>query len=63
MIVFPGKISYTTDLSIRLKNVPIVTPACDVVASGVSLELKPGTHLLIVGPNGCGKSRLVVGSS
>ncbi|XP_039761122.1 ATP-binding cassette sub-family D member [Pararge aegeria] len=53
-----GKISYTTDLSIRLKNVPIVTPACDVVASGVSIELKPGTHLLIVGPNGCGKSSL-----
>nr|XP_026485656.1 ATP-binding cassette sub-family D member 2 [Vanessa tameamea]XP_026485657.1 ATP-binding cassette sub-family D member 2 [Vanessa tameamea] len=53
-----GKVSYTTDLSIRLLNVPIVTPACDVVASGVSLELKPGTHLLIVGPNGCGKSSL-----
>ncbi|CAH2099316.1 unnamed protein product [Euphydryas editha] len=53
-----GKVSYTTDLSIRLTNVPIVTPACDVVASGVSLELKPGTHLLIVGPNGCGKSSL-----
>ncbi|XP_050357047.1 ATP-binding cassette sub-family D member [Nymphalis io] len=53
-----GKVTYTTDLSIRLLNVPIVTPACDVVASGVSLELKPGTHLLIVGPNGCGKSSL-----
>ncbi|KAJ0171186.1 hypothetical protein K1T71_013385 [Dendrolimus kikuchii] len=53
-----GKIFYTTDLSIRLRNVPIVTPACDVVAGGVTLDIAPGTHLLIVGPNGCGKSSL-----
>ncbi|XP_045539776.1 ATP-binding cassette sub-family D member [Papilio machaon] len=53
-----GKITYTDDLSIRLNNVPIVTPTCDVVASGVTLQLSPGTHLLIVGPNGCGKSSL-----
>ncbi|CAK1546731.1 unnamed protein product [Leptosia nina] len=53
-----GKVTYTNDLSIRVRNVPIVTPACDVVASGVSLDLTPGTHLLIVGPNGCGKSSL-----
>ncbi|XP_013168806.1 PREDICTED: ATP-binding cassette sub-family D member 2 isoform X1 [Papilio xuthus] len=53
-----GKITYTNDLSIRLNNVPIVTPTCDVVASGVTLQLAPGTHLLIVGPNGCGKSSL-----
>ncbi|XP_026317096.1 ATP-binding cassette sub-family D member 2 [Hyposmocoma kahamanoa] len=53
-----GKITYTNDLSIRLRNVPIVTPACDVVASGVTLDIVPGTHLLIVGPNGCGKSSL-----
>ncbi|CAG4962267.1 unnamed protein product [Colias eurytheme] len=53
-----GKVTYTSDLSIRLRNVPIVTPTCDVVASGVTLDLNPGTHLLIVGPNGCGKSSL-----
>ncbi|XP_068624808.1 ATP-binding cassette sub-family D member 1 [Battus philenor] len=53
-----GKITYTNDLSIRLRNVPIVTPTCDVVASGVTLDLAPGTHMLIVGPNGCGKSSL-----
>ncbi|XP_049881483.1 ATP-binding cassette sub-family D member [Pectinophora gossypiella] len=53
-----GKITYTSDQSIHLRNVPIVTPACDVVASGVSLDICPGTHLLIVGPNGCGKSSL-----
>ncbi|KAJ2941050.1 hypothetical protein O0L34_g13180 [Tuta absoluta] len=53
-----GKVVYTSDQSIHLRNVPIVTPACDVVASGVNLDIAPGTHLLIVGPNGCGKSSL-----
>ncbi|CAB3255127.1 unnamed protein product [Arctia plantaginis] len=53
-----GKIIYTNDLSISLRGVPIVTPACDVVAGGVTLDIAPGTHLLIVGPNGCGKSSL-----
>ncbi|XP_073958694.1 ATP binding cassette subfamily D isoform X2 [Choristoneura fumiferana] len=53
-----GKITYTSDLSIHLRSVPIVTPACDVVANGVTLDIAPGTHLLIVGPNGCGKSSL-----
>ncbi|CAH0403603.1 unnamed protein product [Chilo suppressalis] len=53
-----GKVTYTDDLSIVLRDVPIVTPACEVVASGLSLTLAPGTHLLIVGPNGCGKSSL-----
>lgn len=56
--VHEGKIIYTNDLSIRLRGVPIVTPACDVVAGGVTLDIEPGTHLLIVGPNGCGKSSL-----
>ncbi|VVD00960.1 unnamed protein product [Leptidea sinapis] len=54
-----GKVTYTNDLSIRVRNMPIVTPSCDVVASGVTLDITPGTHMLIVGPNGCGKSRPV----
>uniref|UniRef100_A0A2A4JR80 ABC transporter domain-containing protein n=1 Tax=Heliothis virescens TaxID=7102 RepID=A0A2A4JR80_HELVI len=53
-----GKIIYTSDHSIRLRGVPVVTPACDVVCGGVTLDIEPGTHLLIVGPNGCGKSSL-----
>ncbi|XP_050685130.1 ATP-binding cassette sub-family D member [Leptidea sinapis] len=53
-----GKVTYTNDLSIRVRNMPIVTPSCDVVASGVTLDITPGTHMLIVGPNGCGKSSL-----
>lgn len=54
---------YTDDQSIHLYNVPIVTPACDVVASDVTLHISPGTHLLIVGPNGCGKSRYCIVTS
>ncbi|XP_072383557.1 ATP-binding cassette sub-family D member 1 [Diabrotica undecimpunctata] len=53
-----GKIIYSTNNEIILKNVPIVTPNCDIVCPSLSLDLAPGQHLLITGPNGCGKSSL-----
>lgn len=44
--------------TIVLEGVPIVTPNRDLVASPLTFEVTPGDHLLISGPNGCGKSSL-----
>src|ERR1700761_7263519 len=43
---------------IEFKDVPIVSPNGDVLVRKLSFAIKPGDHLLIVGPNGCGKSSL-----
>ncbi|XP_055857976.1 ATP-binding cassette sub-family D member 1 isoform X2 [Episyrphus balteatus] len=55
-----GKIIYTDSeqMSIMLNKVPVVTPNCDVVVPSLTLRIDPGMHLLITGPNGCGKSSL-----
>ncbi|KAF6202456.1 hypothetical protein GE061_004856 [Apolygus lucorum] len=53
-----GRVLDSTDGSIRLCDAPIVTPTGDIVVPNLSLVIKRGHHLLITGPNGCGKSSL-----
>lgn len=37
---------------------PIISPNGDVLVKALSFSLQQGDHLLVVGPNGCGKSSL-----
>ena len=43
---------------VEFEDVPIVSPNGDVLVRKMSFKIKPGEHLLIIGPNGCGKSSL-----
>ncbi|KAI0593175.1 ABC transporter transmembrane region 2-domain-containing protein [Biscogniauxia sp. FL1348] len=51
-----GKVVESKD--IRFIDVPIISPNGDVLVRALSFSLKQGDHLLVVGPNGCGKSSL-----
>lgn len=43
---------------IQFQDVPILSPNSDVLIEKMSFSISPGMHLMIVGPNGCGKSSL-----
>lgn len=43
---------------IKFDEVPIVSPNGDILVKALSFHIGTGDHLLIVGPNGCGKSSL-----
>ncbi|KAF2847727.1 hypothetical protein T440DRAFT_470780 [Plenodomus tracheiphilus IPT5] len=56
--VLRGRGTVTEGEDIEFVDVPIVSPNGDVLVRALSFTVKPGDHLLIVGPNGCGKSSL-----
>ncbi|XP_067951363.1 ATP-binding cassette sub-family D member 2-like [Watersipora subatra] len=53
-----GMVIDTDDSTFVLEDVPIVTPTGDIIVPKLSVEIRHGTHLLISGPNGCGKSSM-----
>jgi ATP-binding cassette subfamily D (ALD) long-chain fatty acid import protein len=56
--VLQGRGTIEESENVEFKNVPIVSPNGDVLVKKLTFAIKPGDHLLIVGPNGCGKSSL-----
>ena len=42
---------------IIVDDIPIITPNGDVLIEHMTLDIAPGMHILITGPNGCGKVR------
>ena len=47
-----------TGSNIVFKDVPIVSPNNEVLVDKMSFDIKEGMHVMITGPNGCGKSSL-----
>jgi ATP-binding cassette subfamily D (ALD) long-chain fatty acid import protein len=56
--VLRGRGTVVESNNIEFIDVPIVSPNGDVLVRKLSFSVQPGNHLLIVGPNGCGKSSL-----
>ncbi|KAL1305110.1 hypothetical protein AAFC00_002039 [Neodothiora populina] len=57
-VVLSGRGELTEGDDIEFVDVPIVSPNGDILVPKLSFHIGPGDHLLIVGPNGCGKSSL-----
>ncbi|KAK5045649.1 hypothetical protein LTR84_009018 [Exophiala bonariae] len=57
-LVLQGRGTVEESENIEFTDVPIVSPNGDVLVKKLTFHIRPGDHLLIVGPNGCGKSSL-----
>ncbi|ETN42503.1 uncharacterized protein HMPREF1541_01660 [Cyphellophora europaea CBS 101466] len=57
-VVLRGRGQVQESDDIEFSEVPIVSPNGDVLVKKLSFKIAPGEHLLIIGPNGCGKSSL-----
>uniref|UniRef100_L2FY18 ABC fatty acid n=1 Tax=Colletotrichum fructicola (strain Nara gc5) TaxID=1213859 RepID=L2FY18_COLFN len=56
--ILKGRGTVVESKDIEFINVPIISPNGDVLVRALSFSLKQGDHLLVFGPNGCGKSSL-----
>lgn len=56
--VLRGRGEVIESADIEFTDVPIISPNGDILVRKLSFTVKRGEHLLIVGPNGCGKSSL-----
>ncbi|KAK4634708.1 ATP-binding cassette sub-family D member 1 [Fulvia fulva] len=56
--VLAGRGELVESEDIKFEDVPIVSPNGDILVRELSFHIGTGDHLLIVGPNGCGKSSL-----
>lgn len=55
LLVGPN-VSYGDEISFH--EIPLFTPNGNVLVENLTFSIKPGDNLLIIGPNGCGKSSL-----
>ncbi|MCL4132205.1 UNVERIFIED_CONTAM: hypothetical protein GTU68_003210 [Idotea baltica] len=58
MPVIMGDVTESCDGTIIIEDLPVVTPNCDIIVRSLTITVTPEMHLLISGPNGCGKSSL-----
>ena len=56
--ILQGRGEVVVSPDIEFIDVPIVSPNGDILVRKLNFTVRPGEHLLIVGPNGCGKSSL-----